>query len=133
MTIIPEKNLTGVVLTNLAGMPAGKLLHSALNIAHDKDFNERHRSFNTYMPTSEELQDVVGTYTSEEGMKLTFKHIEEELVHDNTMTKQILRGIDKDTFLDETGSFIRFIRDSNNKVIKVFNGSRQIFKDCSDE
>lgn len=129
MAIIPEKNLTGVVLTNLAGMPAEKLLHSALNIAHDKDFNERHRTFNTYIPTKEECQDVVGTYTSEEGMKFTFEVIDEALVYDNNITKQTLRGIGKDTFLDEAGSFIRFIRDSNNNVIKIFTGSRQIFKD----
>lgn len=128
MAILPEKNLSGVTLTNLAGVPANKILHGALNVAQGKTFNESHRDFEIFDPTREELEEYVGTYTSEEGMKFTFS-IDDKVLMIHNITQQKLRCVGKDMFIDQDESFIKFIRDSNNEVERVFCGGRQIFKD----
>lgn len=128
MSIIPEKNITGVVLTNLAGVPAHEILLGALNVLQGKTFANRHSTPVTINVRVEDLHEFTGTYTSEEGMKLTFTIKEDKLMFDNGVTEQALQAISEQMFLDEGGSFIKFIK-SGDKVERVFCGSRQIFKD----
>lgn len=131
MTVIPEQGLSGVILTNLAGVPAPTILMGALNVLNDLAFNATDRTFAAYDAKKEHLIEYVGTYTSEEGMKFTFSLEDDQLyaIDGGTREKTKLQPIAKDEFLDDTDSFVKFIRDGQAKVIKVFSGSRQIFKD----
>jgi len=131
MTVVPEKNLSGVILTNLAGVPASTILTGALNVALDLDFTASDRTFDTYIAKEEDLLQYVGTYTSEEGMKFTFTLENGELYLTDGGTRETmkLRPINRDEFLNDKDSFVKFIRDSEANVIKVYSGSRQIYKD----
>src|SRR5699024_6426158 len=48
MTIIPELGVTGIVLTNLAGVPATTLLMGALNVYQGKDATASHVAYEDY-------------------------------------------------------------------------------------
>lgn len=128
MSIIPEKNLTGVVLTNLAGVPAHKILLGSLNTIQKKAFFSSHQSYETVDVVIDDLHELAGSYTSEEGMRFKFSVKDDVLIFDNCVTKQTLQCIGENMFLDEDGSFIKFIK-NEGKVERVFCGLRQIYKD----
>lgn len=131
MTVVPEKEMTGVVLTNLSGVPAADMLTGAIHLIHDKDFSADPITFKQKLIPTESLERYSGSFTSDEGMKVSFNVKENQLMldsHDQT-AETTLRYIGEDSFITSQNSLMRFIKNDQGNVVRVFYSSRQISKD----
>lgn len=129
MCIIPEKQLTGVTLTNLSDVSSDRLLLGAVNQLFDKPFDYSPFVYETRETPSELLEKVVGTYESGEGMKVTFVNDDKQLAMKSKGKLEPLQYIEDLTFILPHGKrIVRFIEDDRGKVIRVFYSSRQINK-----
>ena len=130
MGVIPEKDLTGVVLTNLSGVPAETMLLGAVNLAHDQDFLAKPIQYEKQHITTEQLETYTGTFTSHEGMNVAFTLTDDQLVLDTQDSANVpLSYVGDDTFVTPENKTIRFIKNEAGEIIRVFYGLRQIFKD----
>ncbi|WP_163970260.1 serine hydrolase [Oceanobacillus halotolerans] len=132
MTIVPEKGITGVILTNLAGVPASSLLMGALNDFQDKEVTASHKKREDFdMPTAQ-LQKYVGTYTSNEGMQLTIGVEDDKLTFFTQGSYHPIRCVGEDIFvvqIKDQEETIRFITDHNGEVDRIAYHYRQFPKE----
>lgn len=80
MSIVPEKGTTGIVLTNLAGVPASTILAGALNVYHGRDFESYPIVAGGHAYQTHELKPFTGRYVSNEGMELTVQSRDQNLL-----------------------------------------------------
>ncbi|AJK87332.1 class A beta-lactamase-related serine hydrolase [Lysinibacillus fusiformis] len=73
LSILPEKGVTGVVLTNLAGVPAARIMQLAFNALSEREVDANHLTFEEYDISEERLQQYQGEYQSNEGTKVCIK------------------------------------------------------------
>ncbi|MED3912774.1 serine hydrolase [Peribacillus simplex] len=73
LSILPEKGVSGVVLTNLAGVPAARVMQLAFNAYGGRAVDASHLSFEKYDIAEERLEQYQGEYQSNEGMKVSIK------------------------------------------------------------
>ncbi|PLR79840.1 hypothetical protein CVD25_09690 [Bacillus canaveralius] len=73
MSILPEKGVSGVVLTNLAGAPASRIMQLAFNTYEGREVEATHITFEEYNIAAEQLELYQGEYLSNEGMKLAIE------------------------------------------------------------
>ena len=71
LSILPEKGVSGVVLTNLAGVPAARVMQLAFNAYGGREVEASHISFEEYEIGKERLEQYQGEYESNEGMKVS--------------------------------------------------------------
>lgn len=71
MAVVPEIGLSGVILTNLAGVPATTILMGALNEYQEYDAEHPHIRHEAIPITPDELNQYTGAYASNEGMSFT--------------------------------------------------------------
>lgn len=129
MCLIPEIGLTGVVLTNLSGVPAGDILFGAVNHLIDQPFNYSPLHFEDETISKDDLEPLTGTYESGEGMKVTFVVDHNKLAIQSTTTVEHLRYVGQHTFIQPSSDrIIRFITNDDGHVNRVFYQSRQIYK-----
>src|SRR5699024_10250572 len=62
--VIPERDVTGVTFTNLAGVPATTIMGGSLNVLEGRDFNDLPFQGDKYKYTKEELKQYEGKYVS---------------------------------------------------------------------
>lgn len=129
MTVVPERGLTGVVLTNLSDVPAATLLKGAMNVLFEKDFTTSHLTYETYSMDQAKLPICVGTYTSTEGMRveIALENGKLGVVRDGKFAP--LQAIGEYIFLTETNDVVKFIVDKKQGNVRIGYGSRQIAKD----
>lgn len=130
LVMVPERRVAGMILTNLAGVPAGNLLHAALNEAEGRDIDDlpSQTQHEEYPLAKEKLADYEGTYSSMEGMSLKIKMEGEELVCETQETAFPLKYTGNDSFKGEIKKqkeFIRFIRDEGGSIKQVAYHLRQ--------
>ncbi|MUK87667.1 serine hydrolase [Ornithinibacillus sp. L9] len=131
MCIIPEKGVTGVVLTNLAGVPATSLLMGALNDFQSREVTASHKNLEEVDISLEQLQKYVGTYTSNEGMQVTIGVKDGKLTCFTQGSYHSIRCVGEDIFvvqLKDQEETIRFITDHNGKVDRIGYHFRQFPK-----
>ena len=131
LCIIPEKEITGMILTNLAGVPAVTIMAGALNNLEGRDVDA------TPFPTTEEelslkeLNEFEGTYTSSEGMSLTIKVTEKGLDFSTQGTTFPIHCVGQDLFLavvKDQKELIRFVRNEKDEIERVAYHMRQFPK-----
>lgn len=129
MCIIPEKKLTGVVLTNISDVAADKLLlgyvnhYLALDFAYDPN-NYRKREIPSGL-----LEQAKGTYISGEGMKVELVIDEGQLMIKNKGELTPLEYIGDLTFIHTKSQRpLRLIVNDSKDVVRIFYQSRQINK-----
>lgn len=133
MNILPELNLTGISLANLAGAPSSKLLFSAFSTQHlDKDIDASYLNVRTADLSPESLKEYEGTFISGDGMMNEF-YVEDGKLYLATagMPVVVLDPIGDDQFLltlREMDSTIRFVRDNDKKIHRIEFVLRQIPK-----
>jgi len=129
MCIIPEKQLTGVTLTNLSDASSDRLLLGAVHQLFDKPFNYSPFVYETKDAPLKTLEKAAGTYESGEGMKVTFVVDGKQLAIKAKGKLEHLQYIDELTFVIPKGQrIVRFIEDDNGNIVRVFYSSRQIKK-----
>lgn len=132
MFVVPETNVSGVILTNLAGVPAGDLLMAALNVAENRNPEAPVVQLSTKDVPVENMEKFVGTFTSDEGMKAQFAVEKEQLVLCSGDDRFPMRAIDENLFVTKTNSreeVIRFIEDDGGNIERIAYHFRQIYKD----
>jgi CubicO group peptidase (beta-lactamase class C family) len=133
MNILPELDLTGISLANIAGAPSSKLLFSAFASLHlDKTIHASHLNIQTADIASEDLMEYEGTFLSGDGM-MNKLYVEDGKLHIATagMPAALLEPIGNDEFqltIREMPSTLRFIRDENKKIDRMEFVLRQIPK-----
>ncbi|SDJ23794.1 serine hydrolase domain-containing protein [Natribacillus halophilus] len=132
MAMVPERKLAGVVLTNLAGVPAGKILHGGLNVHEGRHPEETHVSHPPALSVKVEmLKDYEGTYRSLEGMNLAAWLEGETLLIQYQDDTYEATPTGEDGFLINVrgeNEYVRFIRDDNDVVRYVAFHYRQFPK-----
>ncbi|RXI96179.1 hypothetical protein DS745_20775 [Anaerobacillus alkaliphilus] len=131
LCMIPERGIAGMILTNLAGVPATTIMSGALNGIEGRSVEEKAMEFTEETLSVEKLVEYEGTYVSNEGMSLTVK------IKDDTLefaTRDItfpIQYIGEDRFLasvkDQT-EVVRFVRNEQGKILRVAYHFRQFPK-----
>ena len=131
LAIVPERGVTGMVLTNLAGVPATTLLSGALNVYEGRDFDASQLPTDDYAYTSEALKEFEGQYVSNEGMSLDVNskgsHLEFTVPGLTIPVKSVGQDLFLATIKDQT-ELIRFVRDEAGEIYRVAYHLRQFPK-----
>lgn len=128
---LPERNLTGAVLTNVDGGPAADLMHGLLNETNGRPASTPPFHYPDYEVSTELLTSLVGFYRSSEGSNVTAEIQENGLVLKIMGTVVPLRSVGEDSFVwkrGENDSFVRFVRDETGAGKRLFIGGRQLLK-----
>ena len=131
LVIVPERNITGMVLANLAGVPSSTLLEGALNVYEGRAFDAAVTSHMEYACTADDLLQFAGEYVSNEGMKLTVSVKDSNLEFSASGATFPVTSIGKDLFLAsvrEQTEVIRFIRNDSGEISRVAYHLRQFPK-----
>lgn len=128
--IIPEKGLAGIVLANLIGFPASRLLDYVFNDYLGKDIATS-IDYEAYDIPSENLDIYAGEYKSDEGAHITLKKEDRKL-------KLINKGIEYSTMfisqteffalLDGSKEFVEILLDENKSPYALLYSSRVVHK-----
>src|SRR5699024_1660152 len=128
MTIIPELGITGMVLTNLADVPASTILMGALNVYQGKNPDASHITFTDYEMTKENLKKYVGDYSSHEGELLTIGMDDNQLNFKTDGKFYPIKCVGEHLFLvdiKDQQEVLRFIVDDSGEVDRIAYHFRQ--------
>ncbi|WP_018924445.1 serine hydrolase domain-containing protein [Salsuginibacillus kocurii] len=132
LALVPERQLAGITLTNLAGVPASEILHAALNVQEGRQPEASHVVYpETSTLSVEKLKEYEGYYRSLEGMHVEAR-VENEIMkiqYQNETFEATPAG--EDGFLISVrgeNEYIRFVRNKNGEVIQVAFHYRQFPK-----
>ncbi|GAA0453738.1 serine hydrolase domain-containing protein [Alkalibacillus silvisoli] len=131
MGVVPEKGLACVVLNNLAGVPAAKLMVAGFNAVQDIEPETPLVTFSDYEISEVDLDQYVGSYKSGEGAEITITKEEGELYYKSEGQPIQMRPVGNHLFtieISESESPIRFLFDEQGEVRGLFHGVRQILK-----
>lgn len=129
MCIIPEKKLTGVILTNLSDVSSDRLLLGAIHQWFDYPFDYSPFTYQTKNTPKELLSKVKGVYKSDEGMELMIVEAKDELALQRNNRLDPLKYIGDLTFITEKGQrIVRFIENRDGNIARVYYSNRQINK-----
>ena len=128
MGVIPEKGLSGVILSNLSDVPTDKLLMGAINVLEDREASATHLHFESYHMPEEDFIPFVGIYKSGEGMKVVVKVVNNQLAIISGVTISPLRCIGENLFIVNEEDRIQFLPDQTGVIDRIFYASRQILK-----
>lgn len=78
--IIPEEELSVIVLANTSGFASTKVLRSLLNVYAGRELNALPFTLGSYEVAAADIASYLGRYKSGEGMDLTFRLENEQLV-----------------------------------------------------
>lgn len=133
-TIVPERGLTGAVLTNLGGVPSAQILLGALNAEMSVPMETARTTLGTHVCTEAELAQYSGEYTSGEGVTISVSVKEGGLqVAMKGFTTADLFFVPAGVHLfkgkvKETEMTLRFMPDETGAIWAVANGLRILRK-----
>jgi CubicO group peptidase (beta-lactamase class C family) len=121
-SVLPEKGLTGVCLTNLAGGPSSQLLLGALNAAMGQPVEQTRVAFQEQAVAPESLEAYVGTYCSGEDEEMKVASQDGQLVIEYQGQQWPARCVGEHTFaikVKELEGAARFLFDQQGQVYAV--------------
>lgn len=131
MSIIPDLGITGMILTNLAAVPAGPLLRAALHDTIGQEIGASHMTFQEREITEEEIKRFVGTYMSNEGAKITIGLDEGDITFFSQGEYHPIKCIGENLFdvnVKDQQEIVRFIENANGEVDRIAYHYRQFPK-----
>jgi len=132
MAIVPEIGLAGVVLTNLAGVPASTILMGALNEYQGYDAEHAHIRHHDVEISGEELEKYIGCYASNEGMSFSISVDQGSPIFRTQGSSYPIRYIGEDRFLvniEDQQEIISFKSDYQGNIDRVSYHYRQFPKE----
>ncbi|WP_409177870.1 hypothetical protein [Brevibacillus fortis] len=124
---VPEKGLVVTVLSNLENVPIRNVWLAAVNAALGLPLAHKEDEAPLYSPTREELEKLVGTYTSGEGGRLRLFLREGAPVAEVAGIEYELRASSHDTLIDvQNGQPLRFFFKEQQKAWAVLLGLRML-------
>ncbi|MET3576124.1 serine hydrolase domain-containing protein [Bhargavaea ullalensis] len=132
MCIIPERGITGAVLTNLAGVPAPTILEGAINLMEGREFDAFPVEAGGHSYTDRELSGYTGRYVSSEGMELAVAQDGTKLLFEVPGEEQPIQAaaLSEDVFLiyvRDQAEIVQF-KWKDGQVERVFFHHRQFPK-----
>ncbi|MFC5449915.1 serine hydrolase [Paenibacillus aestuarii] len=131
MFIVPDCDITGIILTNLEGVPVGEIMAGLFNCRNSRPADAQVYTCNSFSIASHLLSDYVGIYESREGVKIAIELQNGQLVLQFLSAYFDLRAVGEDRFaftVKGTDRHIRFIRHEGGAVSRVSFGARQLHK-----
>lgn len=128
---IPEKGLAGVVLANLIGFPASKLLKSAFNEYLGLDIHATHLNYEEYRVEPEILASYEGKYKSGEGADITLKIEDGKLKFIGRDGEYPTKFISKTSFItifDETEEVMEVLINEEEQPYALLSSTRVVHK-----
>ena len=122
VTVVPERGLTAVGLSNLSGAPTSRLLLAAVNAALGIRPDRLRAEFPLPFAPTAPLSDYEGVYASDEEARMEVRKAEAGLVVEVQDERHPLRAVAPDAFVfDAHGdqSYIRFLRAPDGRVAAV--------------
>lgn len=129
VTCIPERGLTGVVLTNLMTSPSARMILGALNAYLGLPVDARRFELRDHPCPPERLSEYEGTYPSPEGAVLSVAVQDGALVLELMGKRFPARCVGEDLFAFEyhgDTATVRFLRDAEGRVWAAFSGFRVV-------
>lgn len=126
-TVVPEKGLTGVGLTNASGVPSEQILQGGLNLAAGLPVTAGTAPRPTIQVDEASLAAYAGTYAGGEAAPATFTVENGALVFDQAGMRIPTRPVGKDEFALPLGAAeanVRFIADENGDYYAISIGFR---------
>lgn len=136
VSVVPERGLTAVGLSNLSGAPTSRALLGALNAAIGLDPSRLRAEFaRPYTPTAP-LQDYTGRFASGEDTRFAVTEADGQLTvtydeDGDEPESYVLRPVEADGFVVEAHgdqSFLRFLRGGDGQVVAVASHFRVVRK-----
>ncbi|MHC0036378.1 serine hydrolase [Pseudoneobacillus sp. C159] len=131
LAIIPERGITGMILTNLAGVPATTIMAGALNVVENRPFEASEANLQPVECSPAQLTEYEGTYVSNEGMSLNVEVKDGGLKFSSTGLSIQAQYVGQDLFLasvrDQT-EVVRFVRNDQGEITRVAYHFRQFPK-----
>ncbi|MDG5789538.1 serine hydrolase [Evansella sp. AB-P1] len=132
LSVIPEKGIVGITLSNLVGVPAFDLMNGVINGVLGLPIETPFKTFNVEDNVDEEeLEQYIGTYCSEEGANLTIDMDETGLNLTQQEKSFPLKHIKESLFtikMKESEAPVRFLFAEEGEVRGISMGLRQIPK-----
>jgi CubicO group peptidase (beta-lactamase class C family) len=128
MATIPERGISAMILTNLAGVPATTIMAGALNVVEDRSFYASAQQLQEVECSELELAEYEGIYTSNEGMSLNVKARDGHLDFTSPGMEIQAKCVGKDLFLAsvrDQNELVRFIRNDSGEITRVAYHFRQ--------
>lgn len=121
--ILPEEGLSVIVLTNLSGFPAGKLLLMLLNAYYGRELDASHLHFEPMELPKETLQSYIGAYTSGEGMDCLLEFDERDEVRFSYKGKEYSITFVSETvftaMIDDIAEPVEVLKDADGDVFAL--------------
>lgn len=97
--MIPEEGVSVIVLTNLMGFPASKMMEIALNDYFGRDIDASPFFYEEYTVDFETLQSYQGKYASDEGMDVTLSLENEKVTFQYKGDEYPIKFVRKNVFI----------------------------------
>ena len=122
MSIIPEEDLTGITLTNLAAVPASRVMELAFNSFQGREVNISHSDLDEVEAPLEALESFVGEYVSNEGTKVSIEVENGKLTFTYQDANHPVKMVGENLLLatvNDMKELIQFHRDEKAKVGRI--------------
>ncbi|WP_236693981.1 alpha/beta fold hydrolase [Sporosarcina globispora] len=122
LSILPEKALTGVTFTNLAAVPAPRIMEQAINVFQGRDANCSSLNMEEVELSAEVLAEFSGEYVSNEGMKVVIGVRDGKPTLMYQEAEHTVRAVGDNLLLATVSDMIELIqihRDENGKVARI--------------
>ncbi|WP_103107445.1 serine hydrolase [Brevibacillus reuszeri] len=130
--LIPEQGITGAALSNLVEAPIPTIMNASLNGYQSRPIQARAIVYEEQELSPDRANQYVGTFANLEGRSIKVSYGDSgklQIGFGNTSFSLSYIGEDRFVFTeDDLEIAIRFIRNSEGHVIRVFNSSRQLTK-----
>ncbi|ADU31019.1 serine hydrolase domain-containing protein [Evansella cellulosilytica] len=129
--VIPEKGLASVVLTNLVGVPAFKLMVAAFNAIQELAPETPLSTYDDYELSSEDYKKYVASFESGEGAEMSVVKEDHQLYFQSEGKSYQMRPVGEHLFtinMNESETPIRFLFNNEGDLSGLFLGVRQILK-----
>ncbi|QTD43096.1 serine hydrolase [Sporosarcina sp. Te-1] len=133
MCAIPDKKLSGVILTNVADVEAGDLLMDALNKVEGRPYDVSPFTYDTVPVTEQELRKFEGVYISGEGMNVEVAIRDGQFGLESNGFFRPLRCIGKNVFMgtEDNSDILQFIENASGEIERIVYGGRHIMRQPS--
>ncbi|MBU9714050.1 serine hydrolase [Evansella tamaricis] len=131
LSMIPEKGIAGIMLTNLVGVPTFQMMLGALNGEMGLPVETPFISYPEYEAEKDSFTDYVGEYATEEGATITIKMEDDQLILSQDGTDIQLRQVGKNRFVlfvKESEQLVQFRSNGDGEIRAIAMGVRQIPK-----
>jgi CubicO group peptidase (beta-lactamase class C family) len=136
MSIVPERGLTGIILTNLVGVPVSPILLGAINSVQGLEPETPLQTYHDFDIPRDQLDQYVGQYKSGEGAEMSVSLENQQLMFTNQGKTYPMRPVGKHLFtvnMNEAEAPIRFLFNQNDELYGLFLGVRQILKEKTEK